>query len=551
MFKEIEFQAKEIISKCLEDIGVKIDIPIEESNKEFGDVSTSICFSLAKTLKKSPKELAEEIAKKAKPFGYIKEIKALNGYINFYIDYEKLCKELFDRIDREDYGREKKNGRKIILEHTSANPDGPLHIGHGRNAIIGDTLARILKFYGFRVETQFYINDMGKQLAIVVFGLRRFKLDKNKKKDHAIAEVYIKANRILEETPELHKEVVQLMRGYEKGKYEKEFKYAVNFCLDGIKQTLRELNIKIDKFVWESEFVRSSKVEKIVKKLKETKYARQNDALYLDLSEFGIDKELFLTRSDGTFLYTTRDIAYHCWKAELGRVIDILGADHKLVANQIKAVMRILGKEEPEIIIYEFISLPEGSMSTRKGKFITLDDLIRESIKRAHEEVNKRRRGEEELKKKIARCIGIGAVRFNIIRVSPEKPLIFRWEDALNFEKQGVTFVLYAHARACRILEKAKLEGNLEEGKLTDNEKRIIKLLAKFPKIIEKSALERKPNIVANYAIELAEAFHRFYRYDRVLNSNRKNFRLKLTKATKKILATCLELLGIEPLEMM
>lgn len=111
--------------------------------------------------------------------------------------------------------------------------------------------------------------------------------------------------------------------------------------------------------------------------------------------------------------------------------------------------------------------------------------------------------------------------------------------------------MLYAHARACRILEKAKLEGNLEEGRLTDNEKRIIKLLAKFPKIIEKSALERKPNIVANYAIELAEAFHRFYRYDRVLNSNRKNFRLKLTKATKKILATCLELLGIEPLEMM
>lgn len=101
-----------------------------------------------------------------------------------------------------------------------------------------------------------------------------------------------------------------------------------------------------------------------------------------------------MTRSDGTFLYTTRDIAYHCWKAELGRVIDILGADHKLVANQLKAVMRILGKEEPEIIIYEFISLPEGSMSTRKGKFITLDDLIRESIKRAYGEVNKRRRGE-------------------------------------------------------------------------------------------------------------------------------------------------------------
>ncbi len=554
MLKEVEKQAKELISDYLRKKGVKVEIKFEEPViEEYGDIATSVCFSLASIFKKSPKSIAEEIALEIKPKGFIKKVRAVNGYLNFYIDYEKFALSLLAKAKSKDYGKSKKRLDKIILEHTSANPDGPLHIGHGRNAIIGDTLARILKFYGYEVETQFYVNDMGKQLALVVLGLKKFKLDKEKKKDVAIAEIYVKANKLLEENPELEEEVAELMRKYEKGELEEEFKSVAEYCLQGIKETLQRMNISIDKFVFESKFVRSSDVTKIVEKLRKTKYAKEKEVLYLDLNEFGIKKELVLTRSDGTYLYTTRDIAYHLWKAKQGKVIDILGADHKLVAQQLKAIMRILGEEEPEIIIYEFITLPEGSMSTRKGKFIAMDELIEESVKRAYAEVDKRRKDvNEEFKRSIAEAIGVAAVRFNIVKVSPEKTITFRWEEALDFERQGVPFILYAYARACRILEKVDEIKEIKRiENITENEKKLIKLISKFPKIIESSALQRKPHVLANYALEVADAFHRFYRFEKVLKSERKDFRVELTMVTKEILKKCLKLLGVKPLESM
>jgi len=554
MLKEVEKQAKELISDYLRKKGVKVEIKFEEPViEEYGDIATSVCFSLASIFKKSPKSIAEEIALEIKPKGFIKKVRAVNGYLNFYIDYEKFALSLLAKARSKDYGKSKKKLDKIILEHTSANPDGPLHIGHGRNAIIGDTLARILKFYGYEVETQFYVNDMGKQLALVVLGLRKFKLDKEKKKDLAIAEIYVKANKLLEENPEVEEEVAELMRKYEKGELEEEFKSVAEYCLQGIKETLQRMNISIDKFVFESKFVRSSDVTKVVEKLRKTKYAKEKEVLYLDLNEFGIKKELVLTRSDGTYLYTTRDIAYHLWKAKQGKVIDILGADHKLVAQQLKAVMRILGEEEPEIIIYEFITLPEGSMSTRKGKFIAMDELIEESVRRAYAEVDKRRKdANEEFKRSIAEAIGVAAVRFNIVKVSPEKTITFRWEEALDFERQGIPFILYAYARACRILEKVDEIREIKRiENITENEKKLIKLISKFPKIIESSASQRKPHILANYALEIADAFHRFYRFEKVLKSERKDFRVELTMVTKEILKKCLKLLGVKPLESM
>ncbi len=556
MFEKFEDQVRDILKEILQQLDIESEIPLNEPSEEFGDLSTTLCFELARKLRKNPKIIAEEIIEKIEPKDYIKDVKAVNGYINFYFS-EKFAEDVIKTIKelKGKYGSQERRNIKIILEHTSANPDGPLHIGHGRNAIIGDSLARILRFCGYSVETQYYVNDMGRQLAVAVFGVKKFGIDKNKKNDFAIAEAYVKANKFLEENPEYEKEITELMKKYEEGKEDvvKEFIKVVEYCLSGIKETLKKMNIKHDRFIFESEFVRNGLVYEVIERLKKTKYFKHNDVMELNLKEFGIEKNLILTRSDGTFLYTTRDIAYHVWKSKHADIIiDIFGADHKLVAEQLKAVLRILGEKIPHIIIYEFLTIEGMKMSTRKGKFISLDELIDESIKRAYLEVDKRRKDEsEEFKRTVAEKLGIGAIRFYIARVSPEKHVTFKFSEALDFEKHGLPFIQYAHARICRILEKINLSDNFEIRSMNENEKRLVSIVSKFPKVVKKASEEKKPSLIANYLINLADAFHRFYMFERVIGSEKEQFRANLLYATKITLANALNLLGIEPLEAM
>jgi arginyl-tRNA synthetase len=542
--KGIEEKLAEVIDK---------KITLEEPPGDFGDISAP-CFELAPVFKKSPNDIAEDLAGRIVPSGLIKEVKAAGGYINFYLDYEKLAPVLINKIknEGEDFGRGDATG-KIVLEHTSANPDGPLHIGHGRNAIIGDTLARIMGFAGFEVETQYYINDMGRQLAVVVWGLETRKLG-SEKNDHAISKVYIDANKEVEENSEHEVAISDLMKGYEAGdeKIKERFEFAANYSIDGAKETLARMDIHHDTFVWESKFVRESSVEKVVESLKKTKFYKEDEVGYLDLNDFGIEKELILKRKDGTYLYATRDIAYHLWKSKRGRVVDVLGADHKLVSSQLSATLEILGEKVPELIIYEFISLPEGSMSTRRGVFISLDELLDESVKRAFDEVDKRRSSEDEgFKTEIAKSVGASAVRFNVIKIAPEKSLVFRWEDALDFEKQGSPFIQYAYARACRILEHEKPAADFDIKGIKENEMALLKLLSKFPEIITDAAMSRKPALLATYTSELASAFHRFYMFEPVLKSDEKDFRLNLVHVTAIALKNALNLLGLQAPEQM
>ena len=555
MFKEFKIQAEKSLKMALKAKGIDGEIKFEEPIDNFGDISTPICFELAPKLRKSPSRIAEELVAKVdiEKMSFIKDLKAINGYINFYLDYDKFSYKLIKQVKdlNSAYGRGDKSG-KIVLEHTSANPNGPLHIGHGRNAIIGDTLGRVLRFSGYNVEIQYYVNDMGKQLAKVVWGNRRFE-SKKKKSDHKIAEIYYLANKAIEENPEFEKEISHLMTGYEAGekKLKDEFEDTVNYCLDGIKKTLLKLYIEHDSFIWESRFTRDDSVDAVLDRLKLTKYAKEDEVLYLDLEYFGIEKEMILMRLDGTTLYPTRDIAYHLWKKSIGDVVDIWGADHKLAALQLGAVMKILGEDLPEFIIYEFISLPEGSMSTRRGVFISVDDLIDESISRALKEVDKRRKDEtQKFKEKVARSVGIGAVRFNIIRVAPEKSITFRWDEALDFERQGSPFIQYAFARACRILEKADVR-DYKSTILTDSEKNLIKTISRFPLIVEEATRSRKPYLIAIYALELANVFHRFYMNNKVLGTKQEDFRINLVLVTKITLRNVLGLLGLDALEAM
>ncbi len=533
---------------------------------EHADLSCTIAFKLAKEQKRKPDEIATEIvnAIAANLSDYVGSIEVVNGYINFNTSYEFLEDAVNTILDEdEDYGSMTEQG-DVLIEHTSANPDGPLHIGHIRNSVIGDTLARIFRKAGVDVKTHYYMNDMGRQVALAVLGVRRFGLNcSNKKPDHAIADAYIAINKIMEENGEskekIEREVEEIMLEYELGDEEvsREFREVVEKAYEGIKQTLERLNIQHDEVVWESEFIRNGYVDRVLEKIEELGLLRKDGAWYVDLKSKGFEKDVVVRRENGTSLYITRDLAYHVWKNEnFERFINILGSDHKFFGKQLSDILKILNLRPPEIVFFEFVSLPEGSMSTRRGKFISADELIERVYNEAYAIIKDKEMPEEE-KREIAESVAIGALRFDFVKLAPEKPMTFDWKKALDFERQTASYIQYSHARACSILRKA-VESGMPElevvGELCSPvERELIILLSKFTYVIERVLRELRPNVFADYVFDIAMKFNDFYRLNPVLKEEKelRMHRLAIVDATRIVLRNGLETLGIKPLERM
>ena len=541
---------------------IKLEFP---PNPQLGDLATTLTFSLAKQLKKSPNLIAQDLVKEIEYPEIFEKVESKGPYINFFVNYDIFAKNLLNNI-KEEYGQLPSKEGKIILEHTSANPNGPLHVGHLRNSIIGDSLTRLLRKSGCNVETQYYVNDMGRQIAIIVYGIRELGLkieeQEEDKIDAKIGKLYYKANQKLKENKDLNNDIDNLIEEYEKGENKEliqQFHDVVEQCMTGVKETLKRINIIHDDFVWEGQFVRNGLVDKITQDLYEIGYARKEEVLYLDLTEWDIDKELVLRRANGTSLYSTRDIAYHVKKCSAAdKVIDILGSDHKLAFRQVQLALEILRVLEPntddlEVVHYEFINLPDGSMSTREGVFVSVDELVDEAISRAKEEISQRRPdlSEDEIKN-ISEEIGIGAIRFYIAKLSPEKPITFKWEEALSFEK-GCASIQYAHARASKLLRKAEDKSTDIEDNWSPNdiEKDLLRILAKFPEVVENSADDLRVHPIAQYCQDLTNAFNKFYKSEQVLGSDFEGARLNLVEKSKLILKNALSLLGVPAPERM
>jgi len=526
---------------------------------EHADLASTIAFALAKQKKQAPikiaQDLAADLAKNSLLAGVT--IEAKGPYLNFIFGSAYVSEAVREAV-RPGYGNLPKKPVRVVLEHTSANPNGPLHVGHIRNSIIGDTLARAFRKAGYPLEVQYYVNDMGRQIAIVVWGFDNLDsaAQEDEKEDAHIARVYIAANREIEKDAGITQQVNILMQLVENGDpaTTKKFRREVSRCLDGFKVTLKDLNVAHDRFVWESDFIRNGNTERIISKLKRLPQAREEETLALDLSEFGFGNKYVIRRSDGTSVYAARDLAFHAWKgANFDRVIDVLGADHKLIGAQLQCTMKLLGEKVPEIVFFEFVSLPEGSMSTRAGKFVSADDLITEIRKRAFEEVTVRRPElDEETRRSIARSVGLAAIRYDIVKVSPEKSTVFNWKEALDFERQSGPYIQYAHARACSILERAGPFPECFELE-TDLEIALAKKIARFPRVIESVVAELHPHILAIYARELADTFNTFYHFEPVLKSEGKtrDRRLTLVKAVQNTLKESLETLGIDAIHSM
>ncbi|MFO7968426.1 MAG: arginine--tRNA ligase [Archaeoglobaceae archaeon] len=556
MFREFR---KDVINSLKElDIDERF---VKES--EHAEMACTASFKLAKEQKKSPAEVAEDLLSRIEPGGYIGNVEAVNGYINFYADYEFLEDTISLILDMDqDYGSLDLGG-SVLIEHTSSNPDGPLHIGHLRNSIIGDTLARIFLKAGIEVTTHFYVNDMGRQIALAVLGAQKLGIDGTKKPDHAVSKAYIDINRYMEEHPEekeeLDQKVGQLMVDYEAGNKDivPLFEKTVNTALEGVEETLKKLNVTHDQYVKESQFVRNSYVEKVLGILEDRGVLQKDGAWYIDLGDYGYEKELYVKRKSGTTLYVTRDLAYHLWKNEnFERSINILGSDHKLVGKQLSDVLQIMGLRPPEIVFFEFVSLPEGSMSTRKGKFISADELVDKVLDESYKIIKDKDFTREE-KKEISRGVAAGAIRYDFIRIAPEKSMTFDWRKALDFERQTASYIQYSHTRACSILRKAVDSGvpDLEfKGELTTPlERKLVILLSKFSTVVEKVVNDLRPSAFADYIMEVANTFTDYYNKHPVLKEDESTrmHRLAVVDATRIVLKNGLELLGIEPLEKM
>ena len=539
-----------------------IPVPFEEPDESLGDLAFG-CFVYGKRMEQPPAAIANRLAPAIPKGSFIASASAAGGYVNLRVDPIALASETLRAVRDagEGYGAGEPRTERILLEHTSVNPTGPIHVGRARNPVIGDSLARILRKAGFPLTTEYLVNDVGRQMVLLYWGATHLKPADvvpavSAKEDHALLPYYVKANELAEKDPKVNQEVEALIRRFEGGDADltRAISEVSRRILSGILETLQRIRVTFDGFFWESELILQGKIGPVIARLKALPEAREEDgAFYIDMAPFGVkgrDTKWFLTKKDGTSLYPTRDIAYHLDKfARCDVAINVLGENHRLEFEQLRTALKLLGERQPEAVFYSYVVLPEGKMATRRGRIVAMDDLIDEAVARAFAEVKARRPDLPEPRmREIAETVGIAALRYNIVRVQPEKKITFRWEEALNFEGNSAPFLQYAHARTCGILDKA---GRFEPGDpallVHPQEARLTKALAKFPYVIRKAAEGRRPHEVASFVYDAAAQFNQFYRDCPVLTADPplRAARLGLVDGARIVLGAGLDCLGI------
>jgi len=539
------------------------------------------CHRSAQAAKRSPAELASALAAAFPSSPLVRTVSAKGAYVNFRVDSESLARATLELVLSRGnrYGHGEPVGPPVVVEHTSANPTGPFHIGRVRNGIIGDTLARILRASGTPVTTQYYVDDMGRQAAMITWIWSKPReswpepIRKAVDGEEALGEKsdlhrgrpYPAVSAYLKEHEDAREEVARLVQQLESGDVPAEHRALAETILKGMLESLSRLRITFDEFVWESDLVRDGSVNRVFERLRACPHAIQepNGAWAIDASSHGLPKEsthLVFQRGNGTSLYITRDVAFHLARfARFARIIDVLGQDHQLHARCLNALLEEIGESRrPEFVIYQDITVPEGGrMSTRGGSAVWLDHLLDEAVDRARAEVLARR---EDLAdsdvERIAEAVATGAIRYHIVRAAPDNPVVFRWEDALSFEGRSGPFLQYSYARASGVLRKGEAlqpPYPFDAARLTQpDEAALIRILSRFPRTVVYAARTAHVHAVAGYAHELADQFNRFYHAVPVLRSTEERAsRIALVAAMRQTLGNALDLLGISPLDAM
>lgn len=522
-------------------------------DKQFGDVACNIAMVLAKEAKTKPRDLAEKLREAALARGAgLQAVEVAGpGFLNFTLElsfWQKVVNQILEEADaygRQDVGQ----GRKVQVEYVSANPTGPLHIGHGRGAAIGDSLARILRVSGYDVGTEYYINDAGRQMLLLGASVwarcqelmgRNCTFPEDGYKGDYIKDIAARALELHADTLRGDDEERALAICQD---------FAMQDILDGIKKDLCDFGVEHQVWFSEKSLVDSGEVRKTLDFLRERGLAYEEEgALWFKSSQFGDDKDRVLRKSNGFLTYLASDIAYHDNKFRRGYslLVDLWGADHHGYVPRLKAAVAALGKnpDDFQAVLVQLVNLLRGgeqvAMSTRAGTFETLADVIHE--------------------------VGADAARFIFLSRKSDSPLDFDLELVKKQSMENpVYYVQYAHARICSLLRKAEERGQAlpaaaqaspEELQALDTpeDAELLKLMARFPDVLTNAALGLAPHFVSYYLQDLASMIHRYYTVHQVLaasNATLVRARLFLLTAAAQVVRNGLTLLGVTAPEQM
>jgi len=532
---------KYIEEKNLKNVKIQLEKP---KNKDFGDLSTNIALQLASQLKSNPRQIAEEIKGKLKfDKKIIEKIEIAGpGFINFYITSASFQTSIIQILEqKKEFGKSNfGNNLKTQVEFISANPTGPLTIGHGRQAVLGDTIARLYEACGFNVTREYYFNNAGRQMRILGESVRLRYMELLGEKIEFPDDHY-QGTYITDIAEEIHNEFSDNLKDEDDITIFKD--KAEESVFTDIKKTIARLKFKMDVFYNEKSLYDDGKIDEVIDLLKEKSLIFEKDgATWFQTSKLGKDQDRVLIKSTGEPTYRLPDIAYHREKLNRGfeLIVDIFGADHIATYPDVLLALQEMGydTEKIKVLIHQFVTLLEDGkkvkMSTRKANFVTLDELMDE--------------------------VGEDVTRFFFIMRHMNSHLNFDLNLAkTQSDENPVYYVQYAHARICSIIRVGKdqdivLKNDppfelLEKEEETD----LIKHLIEFPEVVKNSAINNEPHRITNYLIDTATFFHKFYTECRVILEDREltQARLGLCEATKIVIANGCNLIGINAPERM
>lgn len=541
LIKGMQEVIKGITDDIIDEDVIMVEVPKDSKN---GDYSSNIAMRLTKTLKKKPQDIAG-VFKSELP-AYCPSVQRIEiagpGFLNFFIKQESLA-QIIETIlsSGKTYGQnESGNNEKVLVEWISANPTGPLHIGHARNAAWGDSVCRLLEASGYDVLREYYINDAGNQIENLALSLiARYRellgLDFELPKDgYHGPDVKVIAQRIMDEHGN------NLLNELEPDKLKHFFKQrGIQYELDQIYEDLQHFRVSMESWVSEEDLYQAGKVDKVIPMMTQKGLTYEEEgAIWFKSTHYGDDKDRVLKKSDGTYTYLTPDIANHLDKIERGyhKLINLWGADHHGYIPRMKAALAALGHEDVlEVDIVQIVRMMENGeeikMSKRTGNAVTLRELCDD--------------------------IGVDAVRYNMVSRSIDTHFDFDLDLARKQSNENpVYYAQYAHARMSSIFTKAQSFTPQETYTLLgeQHETSLMKLIASFPELVSDSAKTRQPNKMTNYIQKLAQSFHAFYAACKVIDPSQPeltNERLALVKATQITLGNALELIGVEAVESM
>ncbi len=553
---------KEAIKKKIEQKYADIDVVFSVTpDVETGHIAIP-CFAFSRVFRRSPGDIALELSSLVKELDFIDKTEVKGGYLNCFIEKEQLFRKVIEEVleRKEHYGsRESGNGKSVLIEHTSINPNASPHVGRARNAMVGDTIVRLLRFEGYNVEVHYFVNDIGKQIAMLLLGSR----DKSDITFKDLLNIYVDVNNQLKENPAIEEEVFELLYQLENGNKEVRdaFRKLVQICVDGQTAILKKLGIDYDVFDYESDYLFNERLNEIIEKLKATGNLEEDEEgrYVLNQSQFDLPMKspyLVLTRRDKTSLYPLRDIAYTIDKVSKGKDknIIVLGEDQKLYHKQIEAALEVLGFKAPEPVHYSFVLLAEGKMATRSGTVVLLEDLMQEAFEKSKEEILKRRGDVDE---NTAKAIAYGAVKYSILKTSNDKNVTFDWESALSFEGDSGPYLQYSFARIKSIERKMNtgIADNVQYERLVASEEvELVIEISNMQDVIQSAMMQLSPHSVATYLFSITQKFSKFYHSHSVLNAESKELmeaRYALVLAVKQVISNCFSILGIDEIEQM